>query len=127
MKKIFAAFIILFLATEAVNAQRGLRANRNPYYAEGVDQSVIKELQREILEGVNHGRQSRQLTGKEAKRILNQYRRITSREIKLYKKRRISERKLTQIRTDLDNLIQELYASIRFEKNMKGGWVRARR
>jgi len=124
MKKLFAVFFLFSVATEAVNAQRAPRYNRDAYQLEAADQRVIKELQREILEGVQQGRLSRQLNARDAKMILKEYRKISSREVKLYRKRKINERKLAQIKYDLDNLIQDLYATIRFEGS---GWVRARK
>lgn len=124
MKNIVVVSFLIFLALGPAQAQR---MPRNSYTAEAADQVVIKELQREILEGIQLGRQNRQLTGKEAKVVLKQYRRISSREIKLYKKKRLNERKLGQIRVDLENLVQQLYATVRFDKNHRGGWVKAKR
>src|SRR5690606_10383945 len=83
MKKLFAVFFLFSVATEAVNAQRAPRYSRDAYQLEAADQRVIKELQREILEGVQQGRLSRQLNAKDAKRILKEYRKISSREVKL--------------------------------------------
>lgn len=128
MKKILTVSLLLVFAAATVQAQRMSRNyERHSYEAEAADQVVIKELQREILEGIQLGRQSRQLSGKEAKSVLKQYSRISSREIKLYKKRRLNERKLAQIRTDLEDLVQQLYTSVRFDKSRRGGWVRAKK
>jgi hypothetical protein len=123
MKNILAVLILVILGMGAAQAQR---ISRNAYSAEAADQVVIKELQREILEGVQFGRQNRQLNPKESRNILKQYSRISSREIKLYKKRRLNERKLGQIRIDLENLVQNLYTTVRYDRNPRGGWVRSK-
>ena len=126
MKKIFAVSFLILVVSEAAHAQKFSR-ERHSYTSEAADQVVIKELQREILENVQSGRQNRRLTGKEARKILKQYKQLTSREIKLYRKKRLNERKLAVIRTDLEDLVQELYSTVRFDKGEKGGWVRAKR
>lgn len=123
MKNILAASFLILLALEPVQAQR---FSRNSYSSEATDQVVIKELQREILTGIQSGRQKRQLTGKEAKSVLKQYRKIVSQEINIYKKRRLNERKLAEVRTDLEDLVQQLYATVRFDKNQRSSWVRAK-
>lgn len=126
MKKILAVSFLIFIVWEAANAQR-FSHERHSYTGEAADQVVIKELQREILENVQSGRQNRQLTGKEARTVLKRYRQIASREIGLYKKKRLNERKLAEIRTDLEGLVQQLYSTVRFDKGERGGWVRAKR
>ncbi|WP_345030621.1 hypothetical protein [Ravibacter arvi] len=125
MKYILTVSLLFVLAMEAV-AQKASRY-RNVFETEAADQVVIKELQREVLEGIQVGRQNRQLSAKEARGVLKQYSRISSREIKLYKKRKLNMRKLAQVRTDLESLVQQLYATVRFEKSQRGGWVRAKR
>lgn len=126
MKKILAVSFLVFIMSEAANAQR-ISHERYSYNSEAADQVVIKELQREILENVQAGRQNRRLTGKEARTVLKRYSKIASREIKLYKKKRLNERKLAQVRTDLENLVQDLYSTVRFDESRKGSWVRAKR
>ncbi len=126
MKKILAVSFLIFIVSEAAQAQRFSR-ERHSYTAESADQVVIKELQREILENVQSGRQNRRLTGKEARTVLKRYRQIASREIKLYRKKRLNERKLAEIRIDLEDLVQQLYSTVRFDKGERGGWVRAKK
>ena len=126
MKKILAVSFLIFIVSETAQAQR-ISTERYSYTNEAADQVVIKELQREILENVQSGRQNRRLNGKEARIILKRYSKIASREIKLYKKKRLNERKLEQVRIDLENLVQDLYATVRFDESRKGSWVRAKR
>lgn len=124
MKNLFAVVCLFLIVSGPAFSQK---VWRNQHQAEAADQVVIKELQREILEGVQLGRQNRQLTAKEGKALLRQYSKISSREIKLYKKRRVNDRKLAQIRTDLETLVQQMYATIRFDGNGRGGWVRTKK
>ncbi|ODS82384.1 MAG: hypothetical protein ABS46_09110 [Cytophagaceae bacterium SCN 52-12] len=126
MKKILAVSFLIFIVSETAHAQSFSR-ERHSYTSEAADQVVIKELQREILENVQAGRQNRRLTGKEARTVLKRYRQIASREIRLYRKKRLNERKLAEIRTDLEGLVQQLYSTVRFDKGERGGWVRAKR